>query len=59
MKKIIVGISGASGSIYGIDLLKKLRAIAGVETLLVMCDWAKENIKRETNYQPEIPHRDV
>lgn len=57
MKKIIVGISGASGSIYGIDLLKKLRAIAGVETHLVMSDWAKENIKRETNYQPEAVAR--
>ena len=53
MKKIIMGISGASGSIYGIDLLKKLQAVEGVETHLVMSDWAKENIKRETKYQPE------
>lgn len=53
MKKIIIGISGASGSIYGIDLLKKLKNITDVETHLVMSDWAKENIKLETSYSPE------
>ena len=35
MKKIIVGISGASGSIYGVRLLQMLRE-AGVETHLVV-----------------------
>lgn len=50
MKKIIVGISGASGSIYGIDLLEKLNKVTNVETHLVMSNWAKENIKLETNY---------
>lgn len=53
MKRIIVGISGASGSIYGIDLVKKLSVIPNVEVHLVMGDWAKENIKLETDYQPE------
>lgn len=33
MKKIIVGITGASGVIYGINLLKKLQAIPEVEAL--------------------------
>lgn len=51
MKKIIVGISGASGSIYGIDLVKKLRDDPNVEVHLVMSDWAKENIKLETEFQ--------
>lgn len=50
MKKIIVGISGASGSVYGIDLLEKLNKVTSVETHLVMSNWAKENIKLETNY---------
>lgn len=50
MKKIIIGITGASGSIYAIDLLKKLNQIKNIETYLVMSPWAKENIKVETNY---------
>ncbi|WP_282806038.1 UbiX family flavin prenyltransferase [Lactobacillus isalae] len=50
MKKIVVGISGASGSIYGIDLLEKLSKVTNFETHLVMSNWAKENIKLETNY---------
>ncbi|WP_308556300.1 UbiX family flavin prenyltransferase [uncultured Lactobacillus sp.] len=53
MKRIVIGISGASGSIYGIDLLQKLANVADVETHLVMSDWAKENIKLETNFKPE------
>ncbi|WP_186277711.1 UbiX family flavin prenyltransferase [Lactobacillus sp. LL6] len=53
MKKIIVAITGASGSIYGIDILKKLSQLPDIETHLVMSDWAKENIKLETNYTPE------
>ena len=35
-RKIVVGISGASGSIYGLRLLEKLRAIPGVETHLIL-----------------------
>lgn len=50
MKKVIIAITGASGSIYGIDVLKKLSSLADVETHLVMSDWAKENIKLETDY---------
>lgn len=53
MKKIIVAITGASGSIYGIDILKKLRQLPGIETHLVLSNWARENIKLETNYTPK------
>jgi flavin prenyltransferase len=34
--KIVVGISGASGSIYGLRILERLRATGGVETHLVL-----------------------
>lgn len=51
LRKIVVGITGASGSIYAIDLLEKLKSIPDVETHVVISSWAKENIKLETDYE--------
>jgi 4-hydroxy-3-polyprenylbenzoate decarboxylase len=34
--KIVVGVSGASGSIYGLRLLEKLRERGGIETHLIL-----------------------
>ncbi len=48
--KLIVGMSGASGAIYGIRLLEVLQDVADVETHLVMSDSAKLNIAVETDY---------
>ncbi len=48
----IVGITGATGVIYGIRLLEALRQ-AGVQTSLVLSDWAKKTIALETDYTPE------
>lgn len=47
--RIVVGISGASGAIYGIRILEALKR-AGVETDLVMSDSAKRTIAYETDY---------
>jgi 4-hydroxy-3-polyprenylbenzoate decarboxylase len=52
MKRIIVGISGATGVIYGIRLLEVLKAIGGVETHLVMSRFARMNIEIETDHTP-------
>ena len=52
MKKLIVGISGATGMIYGIRFLEVLRTIHEVETHLVMSPWARLNIEIETSYTP-------
>ena len=49
MKKLIVGISGATGVIYGIRLLEVLRTVDDVETHLVMSPYAKLNIEIETS----------
>lgn len=48
-KKIIVGISGASGVIYGIRFLQILRKL-GVETHLVISKAANITISKETEY---------
>ena len=50
MKRIVIAMTGASGSIYVIDLLKKLKTMPEIETWLVMSDWARKNIEIETDY---------
>ena len=50
--KLVVGISGASGAIYGVRILEVLRQ-AGVETHLVMSDSGKRTVAYETDYSVE------
>ncbi len=50
MKKLIVGISGASGVIYGIRLLELLRSVPDVETHLIMSTAAATTIGLETDF---------
>jgi 4-hydroxy-3-polyprenylbenzoate decarboxylase len=50
-KKMIVAITGASGTIYGIRLLEALSSI-GVETHLIMSDSAKITMAMETSFTP-------
>lgn len=52
MKRIVVGMSGSSGAIFGIRLLEVLRDIADVETHLVMTVAAAQTIALETDYKP-------
>ncbi|MDA8442072.1 MAG: UbiX family flavin prenyltransferase, partial [Peptococcaceae bacterium] len=49
MQKIVVGITGASGAIYGIRLLQVLQEM-GVETHLVVSPTGQKVIKFETGY---------
>lgn len=50
MKKIIVGISGATGCIYGIRVLETLKGYHGIETHLILSDYAKRIIEAESDY---------
>lgn len=50
MKRLIVGLSGASGQIYGIRLLEVLRQTGDVETHLVLTQAARITIAQETDW---------
>ena len=50
--KIIVGITGATGVIYGVRILERLRE-AGVETHLVISRWGTRTLLHETPYSRE------
>lgn len=48
-RRIVVGITGASGVIYGIQLLRKLNT-KDLETHLIISESGKKNISFETDY---------
>jgi len=49
VKRVIVGITGATGAIFGIRLLEALRA-AAVESHLIVSKWGLQTIEHETTY---------
>lgn len=48
MKKLVVGMTGATGAIYGVRLLEVL-AKADVETHLIVSGWARRTAEHETS----------
>jgi 4-hydroxy-3-polyprenylbenzoate decarboxylase len=52
-RRLIVGLSGSSGVIYGIRTLMHLRAFDDVETHLVMTEGAEVNVRIETPHGPD------
>ena len=55
-KRIIIGIGGASGVIYGIRLLQVLQPLSDVETHLVVSRTGQLNIRVETDMSVEQVH---
>ena len=51
-RRLIVGLSGASGLIYGVRMLEVLRD-AGIETHLVMSKAAEMTLVYETDFKPK------
>ena len=50
--RLIVGMTGATGAIYGVRLLERLRE-SGVETHLVISKWGARTLLHETPYSRE------
>jgi 4-hydroxy-3-polyprenylbenzoate decarboxylase len=50
--RLIVGITGATGVLYGVRLLERLRE-AGVETHVVISRWGARTLQHETRYSRE------
>jgi 4-hydroxy-3-polyprenylbenzoate decarboxylase len=53
MRRLVVGISGSSGAVYGARLLEVLAGLPDVETHLVMTAGAEATIGYETSYDPD------
>lgn len=52
-KRIVIGLTGASGVIYGIKMLEYLDQAKTHETHLIISAAGKKNIEIETDYTPE------
>jgi flavin prenyltransferase len=53
LERIVVGISGASGVVYGIRVLEVLKACSDIETHLILTNAARITMKLETSMEPE------
>src|SRR3989440_4227876 len=55
-QRLIVGITGATGTIFGVRLLQMLQG-SGVETHLIMSKWGARTLIHETDYTVEQVER--
>jgi flavin prenyltransferase len=55
MRRIVVGMSGATGAVLGVELLRRLEQCPDVQTHLVVSRWARATIHLET----QLSVRDV
>ena len=55
-RRLVVGIAGASGAVYGVRLLQALRQLGGIETHLVVSGAGWLNIEHELGLGPEQVH---
>src|SRR3954465_660427 len=52
MRRLIIGMTGSTGAIFGVRMLEALKE-TDVETHLIISKWAQRTIEHETNYSLE------
>jgi 4-hydroxy-3-polyprenylbenzoate decarboxylase len=52
-RRLVVGISGSSGAVYGARLIEVLRSLENIESHLVISKGARSTIGYETDYDPD------
>ena len=52
MRRIIIGMTGSTGSIFGVRMLEALKG-SDVETHLIISKWAQRTLEHETRYTVE------
>jgi len=50
--KLVIGITGSTGAIYGIRMLETLKKL-NIETHLILSEWGEKCISMETGFTPE------
>jgi len=50
--KLVIGITGSTGAIYGIRMLETLKKL-NIETHLVISEWGEKCISMETDFTPD------
>lgn len=53
MRRLIIGMTGSTGAIFGVRFLEALKQAGDVESHLVISKWAQRTIEHETNYSVE------
>jgi 4-hydroxy-3-polyprenylbenzoate decarboxylase len=53
VRRVIVGITGASGAIYGVRALEALKAAGDIESHLILSPSAARTLVEETDYSPD------
>lgn len=53
-KRVVVAITGATGSILAVRLLEVLKDLDGIETHLIVSPWGRRTLEYETGLKPQL-----
>ena len=52
MRRLIIGMTGSTGAIFGVRMLEALKD-SGIESHLIISKWAQRTLEHETRYTVE------